>query len=471
MARFRSRRPFSSRRVALRPGFRIASACASLALLLLCFFAAGSYTLLAPSAYAEPAASPTPTDTPAPPTATPIPPPSLTLVSPSSGQGPVGARMTLSGAHWTTSSVTIGVALAAADCGTPASWEQTIGLVTPKPSGALDYSFTWPAALPPVGTPYAICALATGLAPASVTYQVRSALPPTLSLSDAVVAPGQSVAVNGVNFIGAPSVDVNLIDPTGAKRSLGKQAPAADGSFSFSYTPKPADLGLVTVTATSPAEGGALPALEASVTVNVQSALVPTATPRPTSTPPSAPTKTPGSTVAPSQPTLDLRAGMVVALTLALLALAGSAFVLYFRLRGERQREEELAQRMRTRRLPVAAGRIGDLESDTDPSMLATGEHLTTRRFAVAGDEDEDGYDGSEWDEDEGPGPDWQPRPMTGSFPIFSDESYPRASDNQDENTGQTGASTSTASGVADSGATVAAEPSSEGSASSSEDG
>jgi len=103
--------------------------------------------------------------------------------------------------------------------------------------------------------------------------------------------------------------------------------------------------------------------------------------------------------------------------------------------------------------------------------MLATGEHLTTRRFAVAGDEDEDGYDGSEWDEDEGPGPDWQPRPMTGSFPIFSDESYPRASDNQDENTGQTGASTSTASGVADSGATVAAEPSSEGSASSSEDG
>ena len=135
---------------------------------------------------------------------------------------------------------------------------------------------------------------------------------------------------------------------------------------------------------------------------------------------------------------------MIVALTLALLALAGSAFVLYFRLRAERQREEELAQRMRTRRLPVAAGRIGDLESDTDPSMLATGEHLTTRRFAVAGDEDGDG-----WDEDEGPGPDWQPRPMTGSMPIFGDESYPRASDSSDAE--QT-----------DAGATVAAEGSSE---------
>jgi len=447
MARFRSRRPFSTRSAAFRAGFRIASVCASLTLLLLCLFIAGPQTLLPPSAYAEPAASPTPTDTPAPPTATPIPPPSLTLVSPSSGQGPVGARMTLAGAHWTVSGVTIGVALAAADCDTPASWEQTIGFVTPKPTGALDYSFTWPAALPPVGAPYTICALATGLAPASVTYQVRSALPPTLSLSDAAVAPGQSVTVNGANFIGATSIDVNLIDPAGARRALGKQTPAADGSFSFSYTPKPADLGLVTVTATSPAEGGAVPALAASVTVNVQSALEPTTTPRPTVTPLSAPTKTPGGTVAPSQPTLDLRAGMIVALTLALLALAGSAIVLYFRLRAERQREEDLAQRMRTRRLPVAAGRIGDLESDTDPSMLATGEHLTTRRFAVAGDEDGDG-----WDEDEGPGPDWQPRPMTGSMPIFGDESYPRASDSSDAEQ----------SGVTDVGATVAAEGPSE---------
>ncbi|HEY7021376.1 MAG TPA: hypothetical protein VH349_09685, partial [Ktedonobacterales bacterium] len=127
MARFRSRRPFSTRRAAFRLGFRVASACASLTLLLLCLFAAGPDTLLAPSAYAEPAASPTPTDTPAPPTATPIPPASLTLVSPSSGQGPIGARMTLAGAHWMVSGVTIGVAQAAADCDTPASWEQTIG--------------------------------------------------------------------------------------------------------------------------------------------------------------------------------------------------------------------------------------------------------------------------------------------------------------------------------------------------------
>jgi hypothetical protein len=240
---------------------------------------------------------------------------------------------------------------------------------------------------------------------------------------------------------------VNLIDPAGARRALGKQTPATDGSFSFPYTPKPADLGLVTVTATSPAEGGALPALAASVTVNVQSALAPSATPHPAFTPISAPTKAPGGTVAPSQPTLDLRAGMIVALTLALLALAGSAFVLYFRLRAERQREEELAQPMGARRLPVAAGRIGDLESDTDPSMLATGEHLTTRRFAVAGDQGDDG-----WDEDEGPGPDWQPRPMTGSMPIFADESYPRASDSSDAEQ----------SGVTDVGATVAAEGSSE---------
>jgi hypothetical protein len=376
--------------------------------------------------------------------------------------------MTLAGAHWAVSSVAIGVALAAANCATPASWEQAIGFVAPKPTGALDYSFTWPAALPPVGAPYAICAFATGLAPAWVTYQVRSALPPTLSLSDAVVAPGQSVTINGVNFVGAPSVDVILIDPTGSRRTLGKQAPAADGSFSFSYTPKPSDLGLVTVTVTSPAESGALPALEASVTVNVQSALTPTATPRPTFTPVSAPTKTPGGTVAPAQPTLDLRAGLVVALTLALLALAGSGFVIYFRLRAERQREEELAKRMRARRLPVAAGAIGDLESDTDPSMLATGELRTARRYdAVDGGDEE--YHGEGWDEDDGPGPDWQPRPMTGSIRIFADEGYPRASDGDDAE--PTDASASTRNGATDTGATVAAEPFSEGSASNSDEG
>ena len=459
MARFRGRGPLFARRAVFRRGARIGSACASVALLLLCLFVAGPHTP-PPSAHAEPATSLSPTDTPVPPTTTPIPP-TLALVSPSSGQGPVGARITLSGAHWTASSVTIGAALAAANCDTPSSWEQTLGFVTPKPTGALDYSFIWPGALPPVGAPYAICALATGLAPASVTYQVRSALPPTLSLSDVVVAPDQSVTVNGANFVGSPSVDITLIGPSGAKRALGKQTPATDGSFSFAYTPKTSDLGLMTLTATSPVEGGALPALEASVTVNVQSALTPTATPRPTFTPITTPTKTPGGIVTPAPPNLDLRAGLAVAVTLGLLALAGSAFVIFFRLRAEREREEELAQRARTRRLPVAAGKIGDLESETDPSMLATGEHLTTRRFAAADDEDDGGYDnGDGWNDDEGPGPDWQPRPMTGSMPIFADESYPRAPDDQDAE--PTDASTSTASEVTDSGATVASATPSE---------
>jgi hypothetical protein len=145
---------------------------------------------------------------------------------------------------------------------------------------------------------------------------------------------------------------------------------------------------------------------------------------------------------------------------LALLALAGSAFVLFFRLRAEREREEELVRRARTRRV-VAAGRIGDLESATDPSMLTAGEHRTTRRFAAADGEDEgEEYAGAGWDEDEGPGPDWQPRPMTGSMPIFADESYPRASSGGDDE--QTGAGAPTSPGAADIGATVASEPSSE---------
>lgn len=424
MARTAGRRFFSARNAALRAG----SACASLALLLLCLFVITPAGVFTPNAHAAPASSPTATYTPTTPTATPNPPPNLALVSPSSGQGPVGARITLAGANWTVSSVTIGVALATASCDTPASYEQTIGFVAPQPTGALEYAFTWPVSLPPHAAPYVICAFAPGLAPASVTYQVRSALPPTLSLSDAVVAPGQIDTISGTNFFGASSVEVSVLDPAGVKTTLEKPTPAADGSFSITYTPKPTDLGLVTVLATSPVEGGALPALEASVTVNVQSEAAPTTAPRPTFTPVIAPTNTPMGAVASSRPSLDLRAGLVVALVLALLALAGSGLVIFFRLRAERQRGEELARRVRTRGLLVAAGKIGDLESDTDPSMLATGGQRTTRRFPVA--EKEDGeYESADtgWDEDEGPGPDWLPRPMTGSRPILSDESYPRA--------------------------------------------
>jgi hypothetical protein len=49
---------------------------------------------------------------------------------------------------------------------------------------------------------------------------------------------------------------------------------------------------------------------------------------------------------------------------------------------------------------------------------------------------------------------------MTGSVPIYSDESYPRASELDDAE--QTDASVSTTNGVTDTGATIASEGSSE---------
>ncbi len=49
---------------------------------------------------------------------------------------------------------------------------------------------------------------------------------------------------------------------------------------------------------------------------------------------------------------------------------------------------------------------------------------------------------------------------MTGSMPIFADESYPRASDGSDAE--QTDAGASTASSMTDTGATIASETSSE---------
>jgi len=407
---------------------------ASLALLLLGLLPGFGGTISAVEAHpafdASPTATSTATTTPTP---APTPAPTLTLVSPSSGQGPVGARLTLSGAHWPASGVDFGAASSTSDCATPASWTEPIGHATPGATGQLTYTFTWPTDLPPIGTAYTLCALATGLTPASVSYLVRSALTPSLSLSNSGVAPGQSVTVSGANFIGVSSVDMSLTDTAGASHTLGKQTPAADGSFSLTYTPKATDLGQFTITASSPSEGGAPSALEASVTLNVQSALTPTAPPRPSPTPIVTPTSAPVAAI-PTPPRLDLRAALVVALTLALLALAGSAFVIFFRLRAERRREEEQALRARTRRLPVAAGMMGDLESDTDPSILAIGGRRATGKFAAADDGDErydEGYDAG-WDEDDGPGPDWQPRPMTGSGPIFSDDSYPRAPDSQD---------------------------------------
>jgi len=422
MRRDPGRRPSHTRgRVVAR---RLGIVCAGVALLLLRLLIVLPGGPSAPVAHAAPVSSPPPTFAPTA-TATPIPAPTLTLVSPSSRQGPAGARLTLAGAHWTVSGVTIGVAFSAGVCGTPASWEQTIGFAASPATGAFVYTFTWPTSLPPIATPYAVCAFATGLPPAAVAYQVRSALPPSLSLSEAVVSQGQSITVSGANFFGAPSVDVTLTDPTGAPRALGKQIPAADGSFALDYTPKQSDVGLVMVIASSPVEGGAPPALEASVTVNVQPTLTPTTSPQPTVTPIVTPTVAPLSSV-PHRPTVNLMAVLAVALTLALLALAGAAFVIFFRLRAERQREAAQALRARTRRLPVAAGMAGDLDADTDPSMLATGSHLTTRRYAAADDDSDDGYDEVEWDDSEGPGPDWRPRPMTGSGPLF-DESYPHA--------------------------------------------
>jgi len=242
-------------------------------------------------AQAAPLETPSPTITTTPtatPTATPTPSnATLTLVSPASAQGPVGAHLTLSGRHW--SGTQVSLAAATTSCASP---EGSLGQVTIPSGGSFTTTFDWPATLAVSGTAYLLCATDDGgsSATAAQIYRVRSAAPPALSLSLSQAAVGQEVQIAGANFIGASSVTVMVRTPKG-ERPLATLAPdRKDGSFVHNYIPVRIDMGTVTLSASSAPDGSAPPALQATASLTIGAPLAPTATVVATAVPTTNPT-------------------------------------------------------------------------------------------------------------------------------------------------------------------------------------
>lgn len=385
------------------------------------------------AALSNPGASPSPSQTStAAPTATsqPAAPPVITLVSPSAGQGPVGAHISIKGHDFSGSTATI-FAASQQDC----SGSQGT-LVTPKISGGSfgTTTFIWPTNLS--NSTYYICA--DGLTSGAPSYQVLASGPPTLSLSVSTASAGDSVTITGSNFVGyASGTNINITESSGrAPLTLTGATLGPDGSFSVTETLSKTIIGNnVTINAYSPPEvAGLQPVLQASASLTVQNVT-------PTTTVAVTPTLI-NSGGAPSTTTsTDQKSGnaglivlLIVGIVLALLVILG--VVAYLVLRGRNGGE------------PGAAGDYpgGDGfggydgasgQRSTGPvpgyGQSATGRYSQVNPFGRSGVFDTpnaytEPFGGppvggvSQWDEPPtSPGPDWQPRPMTGYGPADSD--------------------------------------------------
>ncbi|MGZ3582402.1 MAG: hypothetical protein ACXWP6_06680 [Ktedonobacterales bacterium] len=346
----------------------------------------------------------TPTDTP---TATTQPKiPSITLVSPSAGQGPVGAHITISGRDFSGSTATI-FAATQPDC----SGSQGT-LVTPKLSGgSFNTTFIWPTNLGN-GT-YYLCA--NGLTSGAPTYQVVASSPPTLSLSVSTAQAGDTVTITGSNFAGySTGTQISITESAGGTpRTLTSATLGPDGNFSVSETLSKDIVGNnVTITAYSPTDGANTPVLQASASLTVQGS-----TPTPTVT--IAPTPTTSGNTTPQNTGADNQSGstglivlLIVGIVLALLVILG--VVAYLVLRGRNGGE------------PGAGGEYPGGGGYGGYGQGATGRYPQANQYGRAGVFDTpnaytEPYASppaggvSQWDEPEpAPGPDWQPRPMTG---------------------------------------------------------
>src|SRR6185437_6073839 len=156
-------------------------------------------------------------------------PPTLTLSVPSSGQGPMGAHITVIGSNWATSDVLVGVASPGAACDDPNSWAQKLNHVRPQSDGSIIFSFNWPTALTATGGPYSICA-SNPAGVASVAYQLLSASSPMLTLNPTSTNAGSIVAVSGANFLGSGSVTLSVTS-TADTHVLTTLSPDANGAF------------------------------------------------------------------------------------------------------------------------------------------------------------------------------------------------------------------------------------------------
>lgn len=393
------------------------------------------------------------------------PPQNVSLVSPSSGQGPVGAKLTVQGSDWTSSIVTVGIATSTANCANPTAgsdsgWIYTVPAAVGTTNGSFTFSFTWPASLT-AGSPYYLCAApgsqppnGSGV-PSQQTFTVRSSQPPTLSLSSSTVQVGQPFTITGNNFYGVPSVTISINNVFNQSAT-----PDSNGSFIVTVTPTAGQAGNANILAQSPPEGNNPPVLTAVAQITVLGA--PTVTPDPSPSPSPSPSVDTTSTAASSGGTLGTTStdsggggGLIIALIIAILlvlaAIAGAVTFLVLRRRGGPGRE-----------FPGGPGSGGpggpggDWGGYSGPGrgtgpvpqfgQTATGRYSATGAYGPTGYYPQpDPYASqqvggvAQWDdapqtggvaawddrEESVPGPDWQPRPMSNNRRRYDDPSYP----------------------------------------------
>jgi|GEM_PF-1094747 hypothetical protein len=413
----------------LRPHARLFAAAAALALLL---FAAPLLTgAFAPlqianiqAIQAQPLKSPTATDTP---TNTPVTtPPHISLVSPSSGKGPVGAHVTVQGSNFSGSSATL-FGATQSDCG-----GQTGSLTTASVSGGtISTTFIWPLSFSP--RTYYICA--AGMTSSSAAYQVLTSSPPTLSLSASTIQMGQQLIIQGSNFAGLPSgATVALTESTtqpssGNAITLPVNAVAdGNGGFSVTWTVDGPYNGSVTINAYGDTEGSAPAVLQASAVVNIGAA--PTATATANASPSAVATASVNTGVTPTNTGGGSSAGLIILLItgiiLSLLVILGVVIFLTVRNRGNQGQGQAPGYGDYG---GYGGGGTGTAQVPQFGQGMTNGMFPTNGQFAQRGTgrfEATQQYGGqqagavSQWDDmDSQPGPDWQPRPMTGHYPDY----------------------------------------------------
>ncbi len=368
-------------------------------------------------------ASASPSDTPTA-TSTPATPPTISLVSPTSSKGPVGAHLTISGSNFTASANILIYASSATDCSQQAAG---IASATANGGGSFTTGFLWPIALN--GGTFYICA--SGVTSGAPSYHVLSPTPPTLSLSAPSITAGQSLTIKGSGFVGLPdSGTVVLAEVDSAGHDVTIPFPVAavgtDGSFTTSWTVSSAP-GTMTIRAFSQREGNADPVLQATAQLVVIAAGSPTASVTVTATPKS-------GAVSPATSQQGGGPGflMVLVLIVALLLLAGLGVAAFFLLRGRNDPSEALYGDggYGPGEYPGFAARNRDTMKV--PGIGQTGRQPVTGQFGNMGQFGAPGGPGApriggvaQWDElDPTPGPDWQPRPMSGRPHDYDPQGY-----------------------------------------------
>jgi hypothetical protein len=268
---------------------------------------------------------------------------SITIVSPTTANGPVQTNVQIDGAGWKPgASIQVFYSAPANNqpCGDPNNAQtlaQTnaipgVGTQTAGGDGSWKVGFQWPSNTG-MGSFY-VCAFDT-TAPTQVTpsaqpFQVLSTTLPAITLSKSFPNAGDQIMVSGSGFLpGGQPIDLVLAQPnqqTGA--NLGTATADGNGNFTQTVTLPLSPSGQLSVVALSRTPvSGALPPLIASQPITVGAApatptptTVPSVTPSPTATTTAVSTSTTPTSSSKSSVVLVL---LVVALVLVILAIFG----------------------------------------------------------------------------------------------------------------------------------------------------